>query len=295
MRVRLAQDGNGWIGMSERMMQIGDVELCVDSFGAPGDPAVLLIMGAAASMLWWEDELCARIAAQHRFVIRYDNRDTGRSSCYPPGEPAYSFTDLAQDAIGILDALDVPRAHVVCRSWSGGIGLIIGVDHRDRVASLTFESSSTGADGLPPPSPELAANRIPDPDPDDRAAVIRFVVAWARACADGSPYFDEDATRALVERDLARTRDIAAMLTNHYAIEFDDPAGGGFADIEAPTLVLHGDLDPVLPLAHGEALRDAIPAARLAVLRGAGHDLPAPLWDEFIRELVRHTGERPPD
>lgn len=278
--------------MTEHMVRVGDVELCVETFGSPQDPAVLLIMGAAASMLWWEDELCARIAAHGRFVIRFDHRDTGRSTSYPPGEPGYSFTDLAADAVGILDALGVARAHIVCRSWAGGIGLILGVDHRDRVASLTFESTSTGADDLPPPSPELSAAAVPPPDPDDHDAVVTFVVAGARAYADGSPYFDELATRAFVERDVARTRNVASMLSNHYAIDFDGPDGGGFADITAPTLVIHGDLDPLFPPAHGEALRDAVPGARLVVLPGAGHDLPRQLWDVFVSELIRHTGGR---
>jgi pimeloyl-ACP methyl ester carboxylesterase len=276
------------------MIRVGDVDLCVETFGVPDDPAVLLIMGAAASMLWWEAELCERMAAGRRYVIRYDLRDTGHSTDFPPGDPGYSFTDLADDAIGILDALDVPRAHVVCRSWSGGIGLILGVDHRDRVASLVFESSSTGAEGLPPPNLQSTANRIPDPDPSDPASVIEYVVGSARTCAGRSPYFDAGATRAMVERDVARTRNLASMLANHYAIDFDGPVGGSFADVAVPTLVVHGDLDPLLPLAHGEAVRDAIPGARLVVLQGAGHDLPRPLWDEFVREVTSHTGDPAP-
>ena len=133
----------------------------------PDDPAVLLIDGAAASMLWWDAGLCARIAACGRFVIRYDQRDTGRSTAYPPGRPGYSNTDLARDAIGILDALTISRAHVVCRSMSGGLGLILGVDHPSRVATLTFVpfilngaiTTLTSLDflgfGLPPGAPSL--------------------------------------------------------------------------------------------------------------------------------------------
>ena len=98
------------------------VELCVQTVGDPGDPAVLLIHGACASMVWWEDELCERIAAGGRFVIRYDQRDTGRSTSFPVGEPGYAMSDLAADAVGILDALGVDRAHVVGRSMSGGTG-----------------------------------------------------------------------------------------------------------------------------------------------------------------------------
>lgn len=275
----------------EKILAVNGVELCVETFGSHADPAILLIDGAAASMLWWEAELCERIASHGRFVIRYDNRDTGRSTSYPPGRPGYSFTDLTEDALGILDAFDIQRGHLVCRSMSGGIGLIAGVDHPDRVASLTFVSTSTGAEGLPPASPELARTVPAEPDPADPAAVVRYVVALAKAYSGGSPYFDEAAVRALVERDVARTSNVASALTNHYAMNFDGPTRGGFGDIDAPTLVVHGDHDPAFPLPHGQALRDAIPGAHLLILEGAGHDVPRPLWGPFVSALVRHTAQ----
>lgn len=272
----------------EKLLDLNGVELCVETFGRPDNPAVLLVAGASASMLWWEAELCERIASRERFVIRYDHRDTGRSTSYPPGRPGYTLTDLTCDALGILSAFGVQCGHLVCQSMFGGIGLIAGVDHPDRVASLTFVSTSTGQPGLPPSAGGLTPNT--EPDFDDAAAVVDFVVASAKACSGGSPHFDERATRALVERDLARACDIAATLTNHYAINHEAPKHGGFADVTAPTLVVHGDLDPVLPLPHGEALRDAVAGAKLLVLQGAGHDVPRPLWDEFVPALVRHTG-----
>lgn len=276
----------------ERLLKIDDAELCVETFGDRADPAIVLIAGAAASMLWWDAELCERIAVRGRFVVRYDHRDTGRSTSYPPGQPAYSFTDLTRDVLGIQDALGIERAHVVCQSMFGGAGLILGVDHPDRVASLTFVSASTGADGLPSPSSDLAVPA--EPDTSDAAAVVTYVVAGARAYAGGSPYFDEAAIRALVERDVARARNYASTLVNHFAIELDGPAHGSFGDIVAPTLVVHGDHDPLLPLPHGKALRDAIPGAELLILKGAGHDLPRALWDDFVSALVRHTrGGRP--
>ncbi|MFI6340856.1 alpha/beta fold hydrolase [Streptomyces sp. NPDC050535] len=271
----------------EQLRTVNGVELCAETFGDPAAPAIVLVAGSAASMLWWDAELCERIAARGRFVIRYDHRDTGRSTSYPPGQPAYSFTDLTLDVLGIQDTLGIERAHMVCQSMFGGIGHILGVDHPGRVASLTFLSSSTGADGLPPPSSDLVMPA--EPDPPGAAAVVEYVVAGARAYAGGSPYFDEAAIRALVERDVARARNYASTLVNHYAIEVDEPARGGFGDIAAPTLVVHGDHDPLLPLAHGEALRDAIPGAELLVLTGAGHDLPRPVWDDFVAALVRHT------
>ncbi|MFI6978451.1 alpha/beta fold hydrolase [Embleya sp. NPDC050154] len=275
----------------EQLLEINGAELCVETFGDHTVPAVVLVAGSSASMLWWDTDLCERIAARDRFVVRYDHRDTGRSTAYPPGRPAYSFTDLALDVLGLLDALRIERAHVVCQSMFGGIALILGVDHPDRLASLTFLSCSTGADDLPPPSSDLAMP--PEPDSSDAAALVEYVVAAARAYAGGSPYFDEDAIRALVEHDVARAKSYASTLVNHYAIELDGPTRGGFGDIAVPTLVVHGDRDPLLPLAHGEALREAIPGAELLALKGAGHDLPRPVWDTFVAALVRHTtGDR---
>lgn len=275
----------------EKLLAINDVELCVETFGNPADPAILLIDGSAASMLWWDAALCEQLARSGRFVIRYDNRDTGRSTSYPPGQPGYAYTDLARDALGILDTLNVARAHLVCRSMAGGIGRILGLEHPDRMATLTFVSTSTGADGLPPSSGSLASDIPARPDFADSGAVVDYVVAWAKALSGGSPYFDETAVRALVEQDVARARNIASTLTNHDVMDFDAPSGG-FGDLAVPTLVVHGDHDPFLPLPHGQALCDAIPGAQLLVLEGAGHDLPRPLWDVFAPALIQHTGRQ---
>lgn len=274
----------------EQMLRLDGVELCAETFGDRADPAIVLVAGAAASMLWWDTGLCERLAARGRFVVRYDHRDTGLSTCCPPGQPDYSFADLTLDVLGVLDALGIERAHLVCQSMFGGAGLILGVDHADRVASLTFLSTSTGADDLPPPSDGLTMP--PEPDSADAAAVVDYVVAGAQAYSGGSPYFDETAIRALVAHDVARARNYASTLANHFAVEHAGPRHGGFGDITAPTLVVHGDHDPLLPLPHGEALRDAIPGAELLVLQGAGHDLPAPVWDDFVSALVRHTEGR---
>src|ERR687886_304004 len=115
----------------EQLLEINGVELCVETFGDRADPSILLVAGAGASMLWWDAELCERIAAGGRYVVRYDHRDTGRSTSYPPGEPGYTYTDLALDVLGVQDALGIARAHLVCQSMFGGIGLIAGVDHPD--------------------------------------------------------------------------------------------------------------------------------------------------------------------
>jgi pimeloyl-ACP methyl ester carboxylesterase len=262
--------------MSERMIKANGVDLCIETFGDPADPAILLIHGACASMLWWESELCAAIAARGRFVIRYDQRDTGRSVSYPPGQPGYAASDLARDAVGILDVLGVERAHVVGRSMGGGIALAVGLDHADRVTALTFVTTSPGGDDLPP-----AALPYVEPGAD----VVENLVADLRAYAGGSPHFDEPAMRSLAEQDVARTTNLASV-TNHFHLDFDAPATGGFADVRVPTLVVHGDLDPAFPLPHGEALRDAIPGARLLVLEATGHEVPRFHWSTFVDHLT---------
>jgi pimeloyl-ACP methyl ester carboxylesterase len=274
---------------NERIVIANGVEICIETFGDAQNPAVLLIHGACASMLWWEEELCQKIAAADRFVIRYDNRDTGRSVSYPPGEPGYSMSDLTRDAIGILDVLGIERANIVGRSMSGAIALTAGVDYADRVASLTFVCTTSGDDNLPPMSDEFLAATEINPDLSDPTAIIDYIVGVMKAFSGPSPYFDPVAMRVIAERDVARTKNIASALTNHFEIDTDGPVTGGFDNIVAPALVVHGALDPVWPLAHGEALRDAIPGAELLVLEHTGHEVPPALWDVFVPALIRHT------
>src|SRR4051812_41644186 len=123
------------------------VDICVQTFGDPEDPVVFLIMGSSASMDWWEDEFCERLAAGDRFVIRYDHRDTGQSVTYPPGEPGYGFGDLVDDAVDLLDHFGVARAHVVGMSMGSAIAQVMAVDHADRVETLTLIASAPAAPG----------------------------------------------------------------------------------------------------------------------------------------------------
>jgi pimeloyl-ACP methyl ester carboxylesterase len=272
--------------MTEQFLDVNGVRLCVETFGRSDDPAILLIHGASASMLWWEAGLCEQLAASGRFVIRYDQRDTGRSTTYPVGEPAYDLVDLAGDALAILDRLGIQQAHVVGCSMFGALVLLLGVDHPERVASLTFVSTSTCEPGLPP-----IGGHGPDQPTDlsDPAVQVEYVLDVLRAYDGVSPFFDEATARALVEADVARAADMAASLTNPFLIEMSGPVRGSFGDIAAPTLVVHGERDPVFPLPHGEALARAVPGAELVVLADAAHDLPRQRWDDFVTALVRHT------
>jgi pimeloyl-ACP methyl ester carboxylesterase len=139
-------------------------------------------------------------------------------------------------------------------------------------------------------SPELSGSLGSNPpDPSDSAAVVEFIVGLVKAYSGGSPYHDEAATRELVERDVARTRNVASCLTNHFVIDTGTASSHGLDEIDVPTLVVHGERDPVFPLAHGEALQRKIPGAKLLVLEAAGHELPPPLWDVFVPALIEHT------
>ncbi|WP_153393585.1 alpha/beta fold hydrolase [Ornithinicoccus halotolerans] len=284
--------------MTERLLTWQDVELAVETFGSPNDPTVLLIAGGGQSMVWWEEEFCARLAGAGRQVIRYDHRDTGRSTSSPAGRPSYSPADLASDPVRILDALGVHQAHVVGLSMGGGIAQLVALTQRDRVATLTAISTSPagpGAGDLPGPEPAVQATFTdPDPEPDwdDREAVVTYRVDVERPYA-GALGFDEDRVRRLATLEVDRTGDMAASLTNHFVVGDHWPEGARLEELTVPTLVMHGTTDPLLPVAHGEALARAIPGATFVPLEGMGHQQPPPsLWDITLAAIARHTDGR---
>jgi pimeloyl-ACP methyl ester carboxylesterase len=277
----------------ERVVEVNGVGLCVEGFGRAGDPAVLLVMGMAASMLHWEDGFCERLASGGRFVIRYDHRDTGRSVTYPVGAPGYTGDDLVADAAGVLDALGVRRAHVVGMSMGGALAQLLALDHPDRVASLTLISTSPGSGGdLPGSSDEVRAHFAdppPEPDWSDRAAVIDYLVEDERVYAARSRPFDEAGRRELAGRIFDRSIDLAASMTNHFVLDGGESWRERLGEIRAPTLVLHGDEDPLFPIEHGRALAREIPDARLVTLERTGHELPARSWDVAVPAILEHT------
>ncbi len=275
---------------------INGAELCVDTFGDRRDPAVLLIMGSGGSMDRWEPPFCERLAAAGRYVVRYDNRDTGGSTTYPPGAPGYTGDDLAEDAVGVLDHLGVARAHVVGLSMGGGIAQRVAIDHPERLLSLTLmctSSAGTGGPELPPPSDELRAifsGSVTRPEPDwaDREAAIEYLLEDERPYA-GAPGLDEQATRELLGRVYDRSTSLPSA-ANHFLLDGTDWPHARLAEITAPALVVHGTHDPLFPPAHGEALARAIPNAQLLLVDGLGHELPRWAWDEILPALIALTG-----
>jgi pimeloyl-ACP methyl ester carboxylesterase len=273
----------------EQMHFINGAEICVQAFGIPTDPAVLLVHGASASMLGWEDPLCRQIAETGRYVIRYDNRDTGRSTSYPPGQPGYSLSTMADDAIGVLDALGIDTAHLIGRSMAGAIIICAALTHADRVKTLTLVGTSPGDADLPPMTDEFLSSVSNTPDYGDKDSVVDYIVGVLWAYAGNSTQFDESGIRAIVELDVDRTRNIESTMTNHFLIDFDMPNGLGIADLNVPTLIVHGDCDPVFPIEHAHAMQAAIAGSELIVLDDVAHELPARSWPQFVTRLARHT------
>ncbi|MBI1928450.1 alpha/beta hydrolase [Candidatus Poribacteria bacterium] len=276
---------------NDKIVRANGVDICVETFGDPAHPAILLIHGAAASMLAWEDDFCKRLASGARFVIRYDHRDTGRSVSYEPGDPPYTLGDLMEDAIGLLDAFDLNRAHLVGRSMGGGIAMLAALDHPERVVSLTLMATSPGGSDLSPPSDEFLAHIQGGQQPDwsDREAVIDHVVALLRVFDGGTSHFDETAVRDLVARDVDRTVNIASSQTNHFLIALGEPIRHRLGEIGVPTLVVHGENDPVFPLDHGQAMATEMPNAELLVLPDSGHLVLSPSWDLAVPAILNHT------
>ena len=277
----------------ETIVQANGVGLCVQTFGDPADPAILLIHGAATSMHGWQDEFCERLAAGARFVIRYDHRDTGRSVSYAPGVPPYTFRDLAADAVALLDVFSLDRAHLVGRSMGGGLAIIAAVDFPDRAASLTLIGTSPGGPDLRPMSAEFLAHigGADTPDWSDRTAVIDSIIDLLRLYSGGSGQFDEATMRDLVGRELDRTVNVASSQINHFVMGVGAPSRDRLGAIKAPTLVIHGDRDPIFPLGHALALVDEIPDAQLLLLEQTGHELPRATWDVVIPAIVGHTAK----
>jgi pimeloyl-ACP methyl ester carboxylesterase len=279
-------------GGDRAMTAIERPEIISESFGDPANPPLLLIMGAMASMLWWPEALCRKLADAGLFVIRYDNRDTGRSTKYPRGEPPYTFDDMADDAMHVLDDHGIDKAHVAGMSMGGMIAQIVGLTHPSRVASLTVISSSpvgTDTSHLPQTSDAYIKHSAEGSKVDwsDRGQVVDFIVRDARAIASIAHPFDEARMRAFVEQDYDRSGGFLSA-TNHFMLKGGDAWKGRLHEMAAPLLVIHGTADPIFPVEHGEALAEAVTGAKLIRIEGGGHELHKDDWAEISEAIVAH-------
>jgi pimeloyl-ACP methyl ester carboxylesterase len=274
------------------MVEANGVELCTEPFGDPADPPILLVMGVGASMLWWDEGFCRMLAERGRLVIRYDHRDTGRSTTWPPGKPEYTGADLVADAVGVLDAYDLAAAHVVGASAGGAFAQQLALGFPDRALSLTLISTSpaTSVAAELPPATERFRRFVDTAEVDwaDARSAVAYLVEYSRALAGGERPFDEEAARELVTRDVARAKDIAAS-ENHGLVAEGRLSREPISNIAVPTLVIHGTADPMFPLEHGRALAAEIPQARLLLLEGAGHGVERRDWEAIVQAVVDQT------
>jgi pimeloyl-ACP methyl ester carboxylesterase len=274
------------------MIDANGVELCTESFGDLADPPILLVMGVGGSMLWWEEGFCQMLADGSRFVIRYDHRDTGRSVTCEPGSPDYTGADLISDAAGVLDAYEIPTAHVAGVSAGGAFAQLFALVFPARVRSLVLISTSPAKSvghSLPSVTERYSvflANA--EVDWSDQESVVEYLVGYQRVLAGDERPFDESAIRELVRRDVERARRIASS-ENHGLLAEGELPSASLSSIGAPTLVIHGTADPMFPPEHGRALAAEIPEAKLLILERAGHGVDRADWDTIADAILAHT------
>src|SRR5687768_2616804 len=278
------------------------IELEYETFGEPSKPTVLLIMGLGVQMLGWDERFCKMLSDRGFHVVRFDNRDVGLSTKIDGGPPpnplqlmagdtssaSYTLDDMADDTAGLLDALDVEAAHVVGVSMGGMIAQTLACRHPDRVLSLTSIMSSTGSQTTGQPKPEVFAALV-TPAPADGDGYVDATANMFKLI--GSPGYppDEDELRALIGASYDRSHYPDGFLRQLAGILASGDRGEAICKIGVPTLVIHGEDDPLIVVSGGEATAAAIPGSKLVKIPGMGHDLPPALWPRFIDEIVENT------
>ncbi|MBK1794031.1 alpha/beta hydrolase [Devosia sp. WQ 349] len=275
-------------------VQNGAITLETESFGSPDHPAILLVMGATTSKLGWPDAMCEGLAASGHYVIRFDHRDTGRSTSRPFGTTADTVEDLVTDVLAIARAFKLTRYHLVGMSLGGFITQMIATNPPPELASITLIAAEPlGWDGaeLPTLPPEFFAHfgGLADLDWSTREDVIAFLVEIQRLSTGKAP-FDPALARADVERLLDYAPSVPSMF-NHASLTTARDWTGAYKRIALPTLVIHGKLDPLLPLPNGEALAHHIPHAKLTVLANTGHELPTHAFPTLLTAITTHVRE----
>jgi pimeloyl-ACP methyl ester carboxylesterase len=281
--------------MTQLKTNSGGVALAYETFGEEGRPPVLLVMGLGAQMIGWHDDFC-RALSVGRQVVRFDNRDVGESQWLEgrvdlgavfagdTTSAVYTLEDMADDALRVLDTLGTGPAHVVGASMGGMIAQTLAVRHADRVLSLTSIMSTTGEPGIAQPT-EAATATLLAPPARNRDEAIERALAATRVI--GSPGFprDEDDIRERAGRAWDRGVNPAGFARQLAAIYASGDRTPALHSLDVPTLVVHGEEDPLVPISGGRATAAAIPGAELWVVPGMGHDLPRPLWPELIARI----------
>ncbi len=285
-----------------------DIEICYQTFGDPSDEPLLLVMGLGAPMTWWAPALCEELADRGFFVIRYDNRDTGRSSRVDVpvsrgtlirafagkgrarGKPAYTLSDLAADACGLLDHLGLPAAHVTGVSMGGMIAQTLAIEHPSRVLSLTSIMSTTGKRSVGWQNPRLVPVLLASRGVDREAYVASAVRTWELI---GSPGYPPDPTEIRTRAGDTFDRGVSAsgVMRQMLAIVHQPNRTAGLRGLTMPATAIHGTADPMVHVSGGRATAAAIPGAELVLIEAMAHDLPPALFEAFAA-AIRRTADR---
>jgi pimeloyl-ACP methyl ester carboxylesterase len=288
--------------MPEATARVGDVELAYETFGDPSRPALLLVMGLATQMLGWRADFCAELARRGFHVIRYDNRDVGRSTKFSAHRPptaaqllrrdreaaAYTLADMADDGVGLLDHLGIARAHVAGASMGGMIAQTIAIRHADRVLSLVSIMSNTGARWSGQPSLGVYGVLLKRAPRDRDGYVAHQMKVFEQIGSPGFPR-DEDDLRRTFTMSWERGHDPAGAGRQLAAILASGDRTEQLAAIRVPTLVIHGTKDRLVAPSGGRATAKAIPGARLLTIEGMGHDLPRGAWDRIVDAIAANA------
>jgi pimeloyl-ACP methyl ester carboxylesterase len=289
----------------EQLVATNNIDINYDSFGNKSHPAIILIMGLATQMIYWDEQFCKLLASQGYWVIRFDNRDNGKStwldSIPPPSSLAlltnavfkrplgavYLLSDMMKDTVGLLDALHLESAHIVGASMGGMIAQEIAINHPHRVKSLTSIMSTTGNKRLPKPSTAFSFKMLKRPPKDVNKAVTYGMHVWRMIQGDHYP-FDQQKVLGLITRALQRgfnpagnTRQLAAILDSPDRTE-------ALNTLTVPSLILHGEDDPLVLVDCGYATAKAIPNAKIKTYPGMGHTIPSQLYDDITKQILEH-------
>jgi pimeloyl-ACP methyl ester carboxylesterase len=286
----------------ERMAPANGIELCYQEMGDPDGEPLLLVMGLATQMIAWDEEFCGMLAERGFRVVRFDNRDIGRStrigSAGVPnlfemavgrrGTAPYLLRDMAADTFGLMDHLGIESAHLVGASMGGMIVQSAAIENPERVRSLTSIMSTTGSRRVGHPSYRTFGLLLGKPPREREAAIERVVKTFKTIGSPGYP-FEEERIREIAGRSFDRGHSQAGIARQLHAITASGDRTPGLRKLDLPALVIHGRNDVLVNPSGGRAIAKAIPGTRLKMVDGMGHDLPRALWPTFVEEIAANA------